>query len=165
MHQIWVDDMAFESINYQKLSSTLNKLDNINANSLKTLKGNLSQNSWGSPVRARIQTAMQAIIDEYQNISSDIKKYKELPNKIKEYQALQKQLNNLNGDLNSYYNKYVYYCKELDNVKNNPNVSDNYKISLANTINGYVAKYRNTESKISSTSQSLSAKENQIRNI
>ena len=78
--------MAYENVNTLKLNSALNKIDNINYEKINDLKSKLTNDQWGSPIRLRIKTALQDLINEYKIIQKEIENYKTATDYIRDYQ-------------------------------------------------------------------------------
>ena len=50
--------MSYDKINYRKLKSAFNSIDNISGNKVTNLKSNISKSEWDSPICSRVKTAM-----------------------------------------------------------------------------------------------------------
>lgn len=101
--------MAYESISTYKLNSSLNKIDNIKYENINELKSKLTSDQWGSPIRLRIKTALQELINEYKVIQKEIENYKVAADYIKEYQKEDDNYKRYTRQADSYWSSYQSY--------------------------------------------------------
>lgn len=151
--------MAYENIDVNKLNSALEKLDNINSDSLANLKNNLTSDQWESTVRTRITTAMTTLLKEYDTLTEDIENSKNIKVKIKKYQDIKEEYDSLAKDKNNYWSKYEQYKKMYNNAESNK------KNIYLNKKNFYYNKYLKAKSEYNSKKSALESAKRELDRI
>lgn len=154
--------MAYEKINVSNLKKALNKIDDINYENINSLSGKLTDNEWGSPIRGRIKTALNVIVNEYKNIQKKINNYKTACNYIDEYQKLAADIKSYNNslstyksDLNNYNNKLYDHKRTMESYDSN--TLDSSRNYTQGRIDYYNLKISNTNYNISNINSKLSS--------
>lgn len=154
--------MAYENINVNTLSKTLDKIDNISSSDYENFVNKLSNSEWSGGIINRIKTATNKEISEIKEIQKKINKYKTACDYIEEYQDLDDDIKRYNNKLDSYEKDRDRYNDKLNSHKRTmrnysskePEINKSYTQSK---IDYYSWKLSNANSNISDMNSKLSS--------
>lgn len=151
--------MSYDKINYRKLKSAFNSIDNISGNKVTNLKSNISKSEWDSPICSRVKTAMGTLEKEYSNLEKKINNYKKSLSYIKNYQNAKEKYEDYNDKETQNYNKYLEWKKTYDNTPDDNALKPGYKLQ----VNYYYERYCSYKDKKEDAKRSMKSAENSIK--
>lgn len=151
--------MSYDKINYRKLKSAFNSIDNISGKKITNLKNDISKSDWDSPICNRVKTAMDTLEKEYSNLKSKIDNYKKSLSYIKDYQDAKEKYENYSDKETENYNKYLDWKRTYDNTPDDNALKPGYKLQ----VNYYYDKYCGYKDKKEEAKRTMQQSESNIK--
>lgn len=150
--------MSYDKINYKKLKSSFNSIDNISNSKITNLKGDILKSEWDSPICDRVKTAIVSLEKEYLNLKKKISNYKKTLPYIETYQDAKNKYDEYSNKENQNYKDYLEYRSKYNEAVDDDALKPAYKIKMEYHCN----KYNDYKTKKNTAKKSMLAAEKNI---